>query len=395
MNTEKTNAEMLMDSDERLRLLEDNVRDFAIIELASDGRIAHWNLGAERILGYQEAEIVGQNIAVIFTPEDRAQGVVAQELKGAVATGRADDERWHVKKDGTKFWASGIMTGLRDPAGNLRGFAKILRDRTESKQLAEELAAASRRERRTAEVLQRSILMGNLAQPLTGLEVSTQYESASDDLLVGGDFFDAFALPKGKSALVLGDVMGKGLAAAAQTAQVKFALRVFLREGADPAQALERLNSFLCQSERLDNPGRSAEFVVLCIAVFDAASGSLSVCGAGMEPPLVMRVTGELEQVKTGGQPLGVFDGAQYTSEELHLEQGDIILLTTDGITEAKQNGTFLGYEGMVHLAQQSLALGSMDLVGKAILEGARAFAGGSFRDDVCLLLARRQEVSI
>lgn len=387
----KADAEMLMSSDERLRLLEDNVRDFAIIELASDGRIAHWNLGAERILGYQEAEIVGRSISVIFTPEDRASGADVQELKGAIATGRAEDERWHLKKDGSRFWASGIMTGLRDDQGNLRGFAKILRDQTEHKRATEELAAVRERERRAAEVLQRSLLMGRPVEALIGLEVSTQYEPASDDLLVGGDFFDAFALKNNKAALVLGDVMGKGLGAAARTAQVKFALRLLLRETADPAQALTRLNAFLCQSERLDNPASAAEFVVLCVAVFDSATGSLSLCAAGTEPPLIIRASGEQEQIKAGGQPLAIFDGAEYTATELQIGHGDVVLLATDGITEARQGDTFLGYEGMCCLAQQSLSLGSLELAGKAIVEGARLFAGGTLGDDVCLLLARRQ----
>ena len=395
-HTPKSNTEMRMNSEERLRLLEDNILDFAIIELASDGRIAHWNLGAERILGYQEAEIIGQNISVIFTPEDRAVGRDVQELQGAIAQGRTQDERWHLKKDGSQFWASGIMTGLRGPDGRMKGFAKILRDLTEMRQAAEELAAARTREQLAAEILQRSLLIGELTQSFVGLEVSAQYEAASDDLLVGGDFFDAFALAGGKSALVLGDVMGKGLESAAHTAQVKFALRVFLREDPNPARALERLNNFLCQSERLDQHTHDENFVVLCAAVFDPEDGSLFVCGAGTEPPLVLRGGGRQEQIKqeqigTGGQPLGVFEGANYTEAASHLGIEDTLLLTTDGITEVRQGDVFLGYEAMAALAAQSMAQDSLEEAGQAIVEGARAYGDGIFRDDVCVLLARRQ----
>ena len=130
---------------ERLRLIEENVTDYAIFTIDVEGCIASWNVGAERILGYQEAEILGQPLALIFTPEDRGQSVPEQELSKAAATGRAEDERWHLRKDGSRFWASGIMTGLRDEVGNLRAFAKILRDFTQRKQAADALRDAQMR----------------------------------------------------------------------------------------------------------------------------------------------------------------------------------------------------------------------------------------------------------
>ncbi|HEY9872668.1 MAG TPA: ATP-binding protein, partial [Candidatus Obscuribacterales bacterium] len=92
---------------------------------------------AERILGSQEAEILGQCSSIIFTPEDIEQGADKGELQKAAAEGRAEDERWHVRKDGSRFWGSGIVTPLRDEMGNLWGFAKIMRDYTERK-LAED-----------------------------------------------------------------------------------------------------------------------------------------------------------------------------------------------------------------------------------------------------------------
>src|SRR5436305_11598161 len=95
-----------------------------------DGRIASWNFGAERILGYTEEEAVGMNCEVIFTEEDRARGAVEEERTKVTATGRSEDERWHVRKDGTRFWGSGVMTALCDESGALVGYVKILRDET-------------------------------------------------------------------------------------------------------------------------------------------------------------------------------------------------------------------------------------------------------------------------
>lgn len=135
----------LMNSEERLRLIEENVRDFAIIVLDIEGCIVAWNIGAERILGYKEDEVLGRSIALIFTPEDEAQGVSAGELETAAASGRAEDERWHQRQDGARLWASGIMTGLRDDAGLLCGYIKILRDFTARKQAQEQIEALNTR----------------------------------------------------------------------------------------------------------------------------------------------------------------------------------------------------------------------------------------------------------
>ena len=135
----------LWESQERFRLLVESVKDYAIFTLDSNGYITSWNSGAEDILGYQEAKIIGQHGSCIFTPEDIRNGEDKEELQTAVAEGRAEDERWHVRANGACFWASGIVTPLRDEAGNLLGFTKIMRDMTERKQA--EIALRSSEER--------------------------------------------------------------------------------------------------------------------------------------------------------------------------------------------------------------------------------------------------------
>jgi two-component system CheB/CheR fusion protein len=121
--------EALRASEERLRLLIESVEDYAIITFSADNRVASWNAGAERTFGYREAEIVGQDGTLLFAPEDRAAGIPAQELTQVMESGRAEDERWHIRKDGSRFFASGVMTRLRGTTK--RGFVKVLRDLTE------------------------------------------------------------------------------------------------------------------------------------------------------------------------------------------------------------------------------------------------------------------------
>jgi two-component system CheB/CheR fusion protein len=140
----------LLISEERLRLLIESVTDYSIIIQDMEGRIEVWNPGAERMFGYTAAEAVGQSIEMIFTPEDRAQGAHLAEMKAAREHGVAADERWHLHKDGSRFYVSGVLTLLRD--GVLIGYAKIARDLTESKRTEEELYRAHEKlEQRVAE----------------------------------------------------------------------------------------------------------------------------------------------------------------------------------------------------------------------------------------------------
>ncbi|WP_187272386.1 PAS domain S-box protein [Methylobacterium sp. WL9] len=121
----------------RHRQILDSAIDYAIIATDRDGRVTEWNEGARRILGWDEAEMLDQTAERFFTPEDRAKGQIEAEMRLAAETGIGNDERWHLRKGGERFWASGEMTPLRDEAGAPIGFVKVLRDRT-SDQLARE-----------------------------------------------------------------------------------------------------------------------------------------------------------------------------------------------------------------------------------------------------------------
>jgi two-component system CheB/CheR fusion protein len=128
-------------SEQRLHLLVESVKDYAIFAMTPDGRVDYWNAGAERVFGFDEKEIIGRPSALIFTPEDRERGVPELEMETARREGRAADERWHVRKDGSRFYASGVMTAIRQD-GELRGFAKIARNLTSQQRADEELRRA-------------------------------------------------------------------------------------------------------------------------------------------------------------------------------------------------------------------------------------------------------------
>lgn len=130
------------ESEELLRLVLESATDYAIFSTDPEGRVTSWNVGAERVLGFAEAEILGRSGDVIFTEEDRAGGVPEMERRVAFAEGRARDDRWTARADGSRFWASGLMMPLADRS---QGFVKILRDRTDQHMAQQRLQESEER----------------------------------------------------------------------------------------------------------------------------------------------------------------------------------------------------------------------------------------------------------
>jgi two-component system, chemotaxis family, CheB/CheR fusion protein len=129
---------------EHLRLIFENVREYAIFSVDRERRVISWNIGAERLLGLTESAILGSPYDVIFTAEDRATGVPANEVAQALAQGHASNERWYQRKDGARLWGSGVIMAIRGTTGEAVGLVKILRDETESRRASEALVKALR-----------------------------------------------------------------------------------------------------------------------------------------------------------------------------------------------------------------------------------------------------------
>ncbi|GJE61415.1 PAS domain-containing protein [Methylobacterium trifolii] len=139
----------------------DSATDYAIVATDAEGSVTRWNVGAERILGWREAEMLGRPVAAFYTPEDRAIDRPATEMSLALSEGSAPDERWHVRKDGSRFWASGKMMPLRSDHGEVVGFVKILRDQTAQRETGAALEASELRYRSLVEVSPQMVWFGN------------------------------------------------------------------------------------------------------------------------------------------------------------------------------------------------------------------------------------------
>lgn len=277
---------------------------------------------------------------------------------------------------------------IRKRTGEIVGAVIVFRDISQRLEAERKIAETLEHERNVAATLQRSLLLSAPDIAFPGISVHTIYEPASDDLEVGGDFLDAYSLDGAQLAVVVGDVSGKGLTAAAKTAEIKYTLRGYMREYPSPAAAMSKLNQYLIDARRLD--GQSLEgFVCVAVAVIDPARHRVVVSAAGSEHPLVARRDGQIETILIQGVPLAIVDKSEYEETVIEFRAGDTIVMVTDGITEARGDGDFFGAAGLQNALAE--AMRSTDLAGmpRAILEAARRHAGGPLGDDACILVAR------
>ena len=165
--------ESLRAGEERLRIAAETTKDYAILTIDEDSTITSWNVGAQRIFGYAPQEIVGQPFFTIFTPEDRAAGAPEAELRGAHDEGRSLDERWHLRKDGSTFFCSGVVTRLEGKAG---GYAKIACDMTESRSQQASRDELLAMEKQANELKDQflAVMSHELKHPLNLIQVNTE-----------------------------------------------------------------------------------------------------------------------------------------------------------------------------------------------------------------------------
>ena len=240
-------------------------------------------------------------------------------------------------------------------------------------------AIAYQREHVIAETFQQALLME--APPIPGIEVGVRYRAATDAARVGGDFYDLVTLGPGKLLVIVGDVCGKSLAAAAQSAVVRYMLRAYAADNS-PGEALSRLNAAVI-TQTPNQP-----FVTLVVAYVDVARHMFEYACAGHPRPLVLAGLGEFPMPGEGNVPVGIFRGATYPTNRAVLPDDSCVVLYTDGITEARRDGVLFGEERLREAVRANLPLDAQTLA-DTLLETAKEFAGGILADDCAIVTVK------
>ena len=240
-------------------------------------------------------------------------------------------------------------------------------------------ATAYQREHVIAETFQTALLMAPPAIP--GIEVGVRYRSATDAARVGGDFYDLVTLDPGRLMVIVGDVCGKSLNAAAQSAVVRYMLRAYAAEGS-PGEALSRLNSAVI-AQTPDQP-----FVTLVLAYIDVARHMFEYAVAGHPRPIVFAGHGPFPVPGEGNVPVGIFRGAVYPTNRAILPDDSCVVLYTDGITDARRDGVLFGEDRVHEAVRANLLLPAQDLA-DTLMETVQDYAAGVLADDCAVVTIR------
>ncbi len=227
-----------------------------------------------------------------------------------------------------------------------------------------------------ASTLQESLLV--VPEDLPHVEFGHLYRSASEAAMVGGDFYDLFALQGDKIGVVIGDVSGKGLGAAALTSTLKHTIRGYAYEGHAPGEIITKTN--VVTMKETD----SSTFVTAFVGILDTQSGILTYCCAGHPPPIIKRQKGDIDVLDAGGPPLGVLDFLDRPDDQQRLNEGDLLTLYTDGVIEARCATYMFSEKRLIDYLQNTTALLAAEAPGRILDELIRC--GCTLSDDLAVV---------
>jgi serine phosphatase RsbU (regulator of sigma subunit)/uncharacterized protein YigA (DUF484 family) len=231
-----------------------------------------------------------------------------------------------------------------------------------------------------SETMQRSLLP-RVLPAVPGLEVGHVYQSAAR-VDVGGDVYDFLSLDEGRLAVVIGDVLGKGIQAAADMAMAKFSFRALARSHPEPSDFLRNANEVVVEEIE------QGKFITMFYVLVDPASGEVACASAGHPAMRVVMPDGRVTQLDAPGLALGIEPGQEYPAQARRLEPGSSVVLFTDGVVEARRNGELYGEERLDRLLAARGHLGAQRLA-EAILADCRAFGGGDLADDCAIVVLK------
>jgi len=237
-----------------------------------------------------------------------------------------------------------------------------------------------------ADTMQETLL--TVPAHIEGIEFSQLYRQAAEATRVGGDFYDIFSIKDGKVGISVGDIAGTGVQAGILASMVKNAIRAYAYENSSPAQVMAKTSELV---RGTTDPGL---FVTAFFGILDVETGGLVYCSAGHPPAILKRETLEATLLITSSPVLGAFPALNFIDDEAMLRQGDVVVLYTDGVTEARcRNGMLFGQEQLIELMKSLQASVSIKDMPKLIFNAVMDCTGGTISDDIIALafgLARR-----
>lgn len=397
------NDEMLTQVAERKRAEEEVAKARAEAERrAAELESFVWSLGAGVSLFNAQGELVFANDAVrqmIGAPGDAPIQTWGIEVSLLAVDGQPvpieqypshralrgemfRDNRYIAKSPWVEALVSIAAAPVCDPQGGIIGATVVWRDIAEQVSFEVKQQELFAREHHIAEVLQQAIIPPEVPAELYGYTIAVKYRPALKEAEIGGDFYDVFDLGDGKFGVLIGDVAGKGLPAAIRVAEARHSIRSYAFIDASPARIMTLANYALCR-ERSDKDAILTAF----FAVVDTEVGAVTYSGAGHEPPIVCTRRGQCDGLPPGGLPLGVMKGAEYTEGSHRIDPGDTIVMVTDGITEARAQGSlFFGSKGVIRYLRRNREASPSEIA-SGLLDAATAHAGGQLKDDAAIVV--------
>ncbi len=371
---------------ERFRAFADNLPGISWIKDA-EGRYVYLSKAYEQRFGVRAADRLGKTDADVW-PAEAAEESRKNDL-AVLESGEALRvvEKTVDEAGETGYWLNSKFTFSNAAGERFVGGVGIditsrveaeeaLREREERfRFLAEENERLYRQQLDIAERLQLALL--NIPSEIGRVRVGHLYRSATEAARVGGDFYDVFEVKGGLVVVLVGDVAGHGIEAARTATLVKDVVHAFTHQSVRPQEVLRRTNGLLVEKEL---PG----FVTLFLGILDSETGEFRYASAGHPSTFLRRADGDVKALGTGSAPLGVHEDATWKSGSVDLEAGDLLLLYTDGVIEARRGGEFFGEKRLETLLRRKRI--SVERLPHTVLDQVLAFSGGGLRDDVAVL---------
>jgi len=275
---------------------------------------------------------------------------------------------------------------IRDANGALFGVALVFRDIAGRIEWERQREALLQREQHISEVLKDALIPPQKNYRFNRCRVAVKYEAASDEASIGGDFYDVFQLGDGKVGIVIGDITGKGLQAAFRVGAIRHSIRSYAYLDPSPARVMTLVNEAMCKEQE-----DGMEMLTAFFGVIDTATGEIIFTSAGHEPPFLRHTDGIVTELNEYDRALGMTPGHDYSQARYQMQQGDLLVIITDGITEAvsADRQAFFDREGIIGYLERTTFEDPSEIADGLLGAAAKFAEPFGLRDDAAIIVVK------